>query len=182
MLGQQRGERVGAQQRHVAVGDEDGAGDAGRQGVEPAAHRVAGAELLLLDGDGDGTGQLVAERGDGLPNLVATVAENHDEVLGVQLRHGVHRVAQQAASPDRVEDLGDGRAHPGALARGENERGAGPRAVGHADQLPGSTARSPNAADRCIVRRPPTRLGNPVPMPRTAQAMLALSGQAGPNG
>jgi len=136
VLGHQRGERFGGQQRHVAVGDEHGTGDAAGQRGEPALHRVAGAQPLLLHGDGDRAGQLVAERGDGLLHLLAAVPEHHDEVLGIELGDRVHRVTEQAASPDRVEDLGYGRAHPGALARGEDERGAGPRRVGHPDQTP----------------------------------------------
>jgi len=86
---------------------------------------VPGAQPLLLHGHGDRAGQLVAERGDGLPHLLAAVPEHHDELLGIELGDCVHRVTEQAASPDRVEDLGYGRAHPGALARGEDDDGGG---------------------------------------------------------
>jgi len=61
----------------------------------------------------------------------APVPEHYREMHGVQLGHRVDRMSEQAPSPDRVEDLRHGRTHPGALTRGQHERGAGPRAVGH---------------------------------------------------
>nr|BFF01217.1 hypothetical protein GCM10020241_28920 [Streptoalloteichus tenebrarius] len=123
MLGEQGAQRVGVEQGHVAVADDDGAGQVGGQRVEGAAHGVPGPVLLLLDGGA----QLAAEpgaqpvevRGHGL----APVPHHHDQVRRVDAGGGPDRVLHEGAAGDRVQHLGGGRAHPGALARGQDHGG-----------------------------------------------------------
>jgi hypothetical protein len=51
------------------------------------------------------------------------VADDHDQVLGFESGRGKHGVMDQAATADGVQDLGDRRPHPGALACGEDDHG-----------------------------------------------------------
>jgi len=73
-------QRLAAQQRHIAVADDHGAGQrAGdRQG---ALDGVPGALLLVLDCGGDGQGGEVGGAGQILLHLLATVADHRDQAL-----------------------------------------------------------------------------------------------------
>jgi hypothetical protein len=118
---------------------------------------VPRAELLVLHGGEHLAAQLVGDVRDGGRDLLATVPEHHDEVVGVQRRDGVDRVPEQAATADGVQDLRDGRPHPGALSRGEDDGRGGRRdGFGHGLQLPVSlTARRGSSDVRTsrILRR-----------------------------
>ena len=111
----QLAQRLAAQQRHVAVADDHGAGD-GADRLQHHPHRVAGAELLVLHHDvslGRG-GQ--GSRGDLLPR----VPDDHDQPLRGQLLRRGQRVPEQRPAAQRVQDLGGAGLHPGALAGGED--------------------------------------------------------------
>ena len=71
------------QQRNVAVGDDDGAGEVGEWG-KAALYRVACAVLLLLNGLCDLAAELCSNSLDGRGDLVALVTDHSNEVLGVK--------------------------------------------------------------------------------------------------
>ena len=57
MGGDEVGQGVGIEQGHVAGGDDDGALEVGRQCGQPAADRMSGSELPILDRDIDRAAQ-----------------------------------------------------------------------------------------------------------------------------
>ena len=75
--GDELGERVGVEQRHVAVDDEHVAVEVGRERVDGLLDGAAGAGDLVLVDD-DALGQL---RGDDLGDAVTLVAHDGDDVL-----------------------------------------------------------------------------------------------------
>ncbi len=111
VTGDQRLDRLGGEQRHVAVDDErrcariDQAGG-GHDGA-------AGAVGLGLHGDLDALGQVRREP------PVRVVDDDH--ARGAGLLGGLDRPQKHRPSADRVQDLGQGGAHPGALARREDD-------------------------------------------------------------
>ena len=128
VLGDQRAQRGRVEQRDVAVGDQHGAlGVRGQRG-DPARDGVPGAAPAVLDGGADLPAELGADLLAVGADLLAPVADDDDEVLGGGAGGGVQGVPEQAAPADRVEHLGRGRAHPGALSRGQDDdRGGGRR-------------------------------------------------------
>ena len=155
----ERAQGLGGEQRDVAVGHDDGAGQVGQLG-ERALHGVTGAALLVLHRRTHLGGDL-AEVGD---HLVAAVADDDNEMFGVERFGRLDRVADQASSADGVQHLGDRRLHPGALARGEDHHGG--RAGGaHAGALLGGTsAGGPTGPRIPATPRPqdPVRIRTPV--------------------
>ena len=73
---------------------------------------------LLHELDGQvGVGQLL----EGLGNGLGAVADDHHDPLHRDLGQGVNDVGHHRPPAQLVEGLGPGRAHPGALAGGEND-------------------------------------------------------------
>jgi hypothetical protein len=104
------------QERHVAGQHQDGAGRVPARHVR-LEHRVSGAEpLLLLD---EGGADLGRDRG---ANLVCG-ATHHDDHPRADAPGGTHRIGQEGAAAEGMEDLGTGRAHPLGLAGCQNDGG-----------------------------------------------------------
>ena len=111
-------ERLGGEQRDVAVDDHDR-----RRRIEQRGggrHGVARALRLLLDRDLDALGQMVLE-----PPLRVV---DHDHPPGPGVARRLHRPRDQRSPAQRVEDLRRCGAHAGALAGGEDHDGG----FGHA--------------------------------------------------
>jgi hypothetical protein len=123
-------ERVRREQRDVAVGHHHYADQFG-QCVKRARDRVAGAELLVLH-SGRGGGSDFREMCD---DLVAAMADDDGQVLGLERGRRRDGVADEAATAELMQDLGDIGLHPGALARCENDHGG--RACAHLALAPG---------------------------------------------
>ncbi len=116
VLADQRGQGRAAQQGRVRVGHHD------RAVIQPdrldrGAHRVPGTALVVLD-HRDRVGRMLGQvRGD----LVAPVADHHDEPGWARLPGGDQNVTQQGCAADRVQHLGGLGLHPRTLARGEDD-------------------------------------------------------------
>ena len=117
---EQRGQRAGIQQRHIAGEDdhrpvEPGAGLV--QCREPALHRPAGARDLVLVRDHRVGVELTHVR----RHLLPFVPHHDGDPLGAQVpRRGEH-VAEEAAAADPVQHLRGRGSHPRPLAGGEND-------------------------------------------------------------
>ena len=120
------GDRLGGDQRHIAVEHEHRVAGADVPGGR--AHGVAGAVGLLLHGELDTVGQPALEPA---PRAV----HDHDPPCPGLLR-GPDRPADHRPPADRVQDLRRVGAHARALARGEDQHGgsghAEHRSIGHA--------------------------------------------------
>ena len=119
--GDEVGERVGVQKRDVTRCDHDDAVESGRERVQTAGGRVAGAQLFLLHRDRDGAAELAGQFRDGGGDRVAVVAQHHDQVLRRDLGHRVQCVRQHAAAGQRVQHFRDVRPHPGTGPGGEHD-------------------------------------------------------------
>ena len=106
-------QRVGAQQRHVAVKYEYRL--VARQMRQRLADRVTGAELLGLQRPVD------REIGEGRAHCVATVAVHHAGVRRVQGRCGAQHMPEQRAVRQGLQHLGQGGAHALALPGCQND-------------------------------------------------------------
>ena len=89
--------------------------------------RVRGAELLRLVGDGDGD-VAAAER---LLDLVATLADDDDALVGAERVDAVEEVQEQRPAGDRVKHLVGVGSHARPLPRGKDDNGE-TALVGHA--------------------------------------------------
>ena len=127
MLVQQGIERMAVEQWHVGVGDQDVAGVIVGQRLERTLHRVSGAELLFLHRDVDLAAQLVGQRGHRGADPVAVVADDGDQVIGVDGVPGMQGVPEQRTAGQFVQYLRGLRAHPGPGARGEHHNGGAVR-------------------------------------------------------
>ncbi len=112
-----------AEQGHVAVGDDDGAGEVVGQGLEAALDGSARALDVVLVGD-EHVG-VVLEHVLGDP--VAFVAHDDDEVLRTDPACCPQGVPDEGAPSDRVQHLRDRGLHACALTSGEDDHGGGPR-------------------------------------------------------
>ncbi len=120
---------LGAQQRHIPVGDDDRPGE--RAGpVERALHGVPGAELLGLQCRGQRHSGEVGGSGQEVLHLLAAVADDGDHLPRTERGGGADGVPEQRPAGQRVQHLRDRRAHAGALPGGEHDdgrdRGSGP--------------------------------------------------------
>lgn len=126
-------EGLAGQQRGVTADDDHGAveGDtAVAQLVQGRTDRVAGALLLVLHRGVRGGVDL----GEMRLHLLTGMADDHDEMLGIQLSGGGDDMSDEGAATEGVQDLRGRRLHAGALTRCENDDGC--RAVGaHGDAL-----------------------------------------------
>ena len=108
------------QKRAVAIDHQDVALEV-RKGRSGGQDGVAGAERRVLDRRRPG-----AETGlDQLAHGGAVGPDHHHDTFTARLQDGVDHPVQQGASPDLVQDLGDGGLHPGPLPGGEDDGGAG---------------------------------------------------------
>src|SRR5690606_38855080 len=123
-------QRLAGQQRDVAVGDDDDTVELG-QLLEGNPDRVPGAELFFLHHR--------ARRGRDLVEVgrdqVASVPDDHRQMVRFELLGGRDGMAHEGPSGQFMQNLGDGRPHPGALAGGEDNDGG--RARSHAFVLLG---------------------------------------------
>ena len=78
----------------------------GRQRLEAAAHRVPGAELLILHRGDERAAQLLAQRLHLGGHLLAPVPDDDRQVLGRERRDGRRGVPEQRDATDRVHHLG----------------------------------------------------------------------------
>ena len=109
----ERGDRLGGDQRHVAVEHEHGG--VGVDLVRRRADGVAGAVGLLLDRHLDVLGQRLGER-------ALRPVDDHDPA-GARLAGRGDRPLDHRAPAQRMQHLRHRRAHPGPLARGEDQDG-----------------------------------------------------------
>ncbi len=124
-------ERLGVEQRHVAVRDDDRAGR-GRAGstLERALDGAARALDLVLVGD-EYVG-VVLEHVLGDP--VALVPHDDGEVLGSDPAGSPQGMPHERAPADRVQHLGDRGLHACALASSKDDHGGRPW-IAHGSQL-----------------------------------------------
>ncbi len=116
MLPDQRGQRLGPEQGHIAVGHHHDAGhDAERFGDH--ADRVAGAGQSLLH-DHAHAGRMPGGFG---ADLFPAVASHDDDALRVKLPRRSQRVPEHAATAQGMQHFRDPRFHPGALACGKDD-------------------------------------------------------------
>ena len=87
----------------------------GADGRQRLLHRVAGAELLGLQDPFD------LRLGEGGAHLLGAVAMDHDDLARRERARRVEHVREQRPPGERVQDLGQLRAHALALTRGEND-------------------------------------------------------------
>ena len=131
VAGDEGGDGLGPQQRRVAGSTRmsvsaSSISSSGRA-VRPDAHGVAGAPLdVLLDEVDDQVGLVLLEL---LGDPLGAVADDHDRPLGSAVADRVEHVEQHRPAAQQVQRLRSVRAHPGALAGGEDERGE--RTLGH---------------------------------------------------
>jgi len=135
-------------------------------------HRVAGAELLVLDRGGG------IEAGDGLGDQFALVADHHHQVDDPGFAGRGADVGDQGSSADLVEDLGAVRTHPGTFAGGEDHRagavghgsrGYGLEAVGYRALVGGLLGRRGPAAGRGFVAAGPLGPRGPLSVTNVVQ-------------
>ncbi len=143
-------QRLGAEERHVAVRDDDRAGEARRKGLERALHGATRALDLVLVGDEHVRVMLEHVLGD----PVAVVPHDDHEVLGTDPPRRPQGVSHEGAPSDRVQHLGDRGLHACALTSGEDDHGCGPR-FAHGRSSFGSDAvgRRPRPGPRSEGRR-----------------------------
>ncbi len=148
--GHQVDQGLPGEQRDVAAGDDDLSGDPG-QGGEAAADGVAGAARLGLQRHAG----LWRDIGEVSLHLVASVPDDHDEVVGFKGAGGVHGVGDHGAAGELVQHLGHCRFHPCARAGGHDDDRSDARRLscgvfGHQDSqprlrsLPGAQRASPD--------------------------------------
>ena len=149
MLVEEGRERVGVQQRHVAVEHEHLAVEVGRQGGERLLDRTTRAGDLVLIDDDRGR-QLGLDRGG---DEVALVAHDGDDVRRVErTRRGEH-VRDDRRAGERVQELGQRGLHAGALACGEHDDG---EVLVHAP--PPGFEPGPNSSKGCRAAVTPWRI------------------------
>ena len=123
-------QRLRGQQRHVAVGDDHGALESGRERLERALDGTTGALDLVLVGD-EHVGVVLEHV---LGDLVALVPHDDGEVLGSDPAGGPQGMPHERAPADRVQHLGDRGLHACALASSKDDHGDGPW-IAHGSQL-----------------------------------------------
>ena len=119
MVVEQLTDRLGGQERHVAIRDQHGAFGSRAQRLERDLDGVAGSALVLLHGQHD----LWIDLGDRRRHLVAVVPDDGHGARDAGLADGDQRVRDHAAPGQLVEHLGALRSHPRARARGEDDGG-----------------------------------------------------------
>ena len=114
-------QRLAAQERNVAVEDQDHPVRHPRQRRHRQQHGVTGAPLLGLLDDGDGAGAEAREQRR-LDRLVL-VAEHRDDGIGAERARELDRITDQRAAEQLVQHLRARRTHARPLPRREHDRG-----------------------------------------------------------
>ena len=114
MRGEQRIERSGGDERHVAREDDDGR--VGGEVVRGSGDGAGGPVRLRLDRDDD-----VVLAGEMLCERAGRAVDDHDAAAG--LPRGHDGPVDERAAAQVVQHLGRGRAHARALACGEHDEG-----------------------------------------------------------
>jgi hypothetical protein len=141
-------QRAALEERRVAVRDQDGAADRRDlllvERVERDPYGVAGAELLVLDGEHRLRQALEDVRAD----LLALVADDRADPGRLEVADRREDMPDHAAAADLVQHLHRLGLHPGAAARGQDDDG---QLLGHGPE-PNlhrtSTDRAPNPCRR----------------------------------
>ena len=117
--GNQFAQSLGAQQRNIAVGHQDGAGDGCLriQGVQTDLNSAAGTRNLILINDG----YLRVKRKHMLSNLIALVTYHNSEALGVQIACSSDSMLNHGSTTNAVHDLGGSGLHARTSACSEND-------------------------------------------------------------
>jgi hypothetical protein len=133
-----------ARRRHVAVQHQGhGSGIELRQGLH---HRVARAQLRLLQGEGEAaTGQRPWHR-------IAAMAMHDADGGGSEPGGRIQNMLDQRPAGQPVQDLGQVRAHPRALAGGKDRRRSGAGDIA-ASIAPGAPCRRRSATARAQFSR-----------------------------
>ena len=118
---EQGAERGGADERHVAVEDEDVAREAG-EGRRGARDRVAGPALLRLEDDAEVPHPRSAQLGYRGAHSVRLVPDHQRDPLGLERHQGGEHVADEGAARELVQYLGAPGAHALAQAGGQDDR------------------------------------------------------------
>src|SRR5262245_43984502 len=114
-------EGLAADEGHVAIEDEHVARES-LEGGKGAPDRMTGSALLLLE-HGPDTGQT---RGLGDPtDVICLVADDDHDGIGAETADRRQRIAEEGLTPQFVQHLGPGGAHPGPQTRGQNYRTKG---------------------------------------------------------
>jgi hypothetical protein len=100
--GHQVGQGVRRQQRHVTVGDHDDPLELGHR-VQRTCDGMSGPELTVLNGDRGPRRRCRQVLG----HLLAAMADNDDEMIGLESRRRRYGVADHRAAGQLVHDLGD---------------------------------------------------------------------------
>ena len=108
----------GAQQGHVAIGDDHLTHEIAEHGL-CGAHGVAGAQGRVLNGDG----VLPQPFDDMVAHLRGVRPDHHHDPLAAQRLGGVDGVVQHGPAADRMQHLGQSRLHARALAGREDDGG-----------------------------------------------------------
>ena len=110
---------LSAQQRNIAVGHQDGAGDGCLriQSVQTDLNSAAGTRNLILINDG----YLRVKRKHMLSDLIALVAYHNSEALRVQIACSSDSVLNHGSTTNAVHDLGGRGLHARTSACGEND-------------------------------------------------------------
>src|SRR5271163_2183786 len=116
----------GAQRRsreawHIAVTNEDIAGEFLRNFGESAAGRITGAALFGLDRGTQGTRRDCGSRG--IFDLIGLMANHEDQRIRIEARDDADDTRDHRLATEFVEHLGAIRSHPGAESGGEDYGG-----------------------------------------------------------
>ena len=117
--GNQFAQSLGAQQRNITVGHQDGAGDGCLriQGIQTDLNRATSTRNLILINDG----YLRVKCKNVLSNLIALVAHHNSKALRVQIACSSDSVLNHGSTTDAVHDLGGSGLHARTSACGEND-------------------------------------------------------------
>ena len=159
-------DRLGGQERHVAIRDQHGALGSRAQRLERHLDGVAGSALVLLHGQHD----LWIDLGDRRRHLVAVVPDDGHGASDAGLADGDQRVRDHAAPGQLVEHLGALRSHPRARARGEDDGGDL-----FAHSSPCARGLAPAVAAQSIVERGESNEGRAPRFPPHGRAPVTMS-------
>ena len=117
--GNQFAQGFGAQQRNIAVGHQDGAGDGCLriQGIQTDLNRATSTRSLVLINDG----YLRVKCKHMLSDLIALVAYHNSEALGVQISCSSDSMLNHGSTTNAVHDLGGSGLHARTSACSEND-------------------------------------------------------------
>ena len=117
--GNQFAQSLGAKQRNIAVGHQDGAGDGCLriQSAQTDLNSAAGTRNLILINDG----YLRVKRKHMLSNLIALVAHHNSKTLRIQITGSGDSMLNHGTTTNAVHDLGGSGLHARTSACSEND-------------------------------------------------------------